>query len=99
MSQWEYCSLTLIGNEFTKSNFQTNQLIQETIDPDTLVDQGNSAITLRRHVADLGQNGWELITILTYETGQEWIFKRQIITTYETTYEATYDETTYETYE
>ena len=83
MSQWEYCSLTLIGNEFTKFNFEFNQVIQETIPPDTLVDQGNSAITLRRHVADLGQQGWELVTILSDETGNEWIFKRQVTETYE----------------
>lgn len=76
MHQWQYCSLRITGEGLRGYNHETDRFIYVDIPPDILVDNGNTAITLRRWAAALGQHGWELVNILTDELGQEWVFKR-----------------------
>lgn len=83
MLQWEYTSLYLTADEeifCTQHDPIQNRVYAVTYDPTT---GDTSYDVLRREVAALGQRGWELVQIFTYDINvsdiqQEWILKRLI---------------------
>jgi hypothetical protein len=80
MYQWLYCSLRWNndGNLFRLS-YHDNGITYETIPLDPLIDGNDPSITIRRWLASLGRQGWELTAILRDEEGQEWVLKRPVM--------------------
>ncbi len=75
MQQWIYQSLRFTGNDLFIIQYATNVIYYETIKQDPIADNSLTN-TLRRWIADLGLKGWELVGIITDDTGQELIFKQ-----------------------
>jgi hypothetical protein len=61
MKKWEYASLQVTGNRVTLTHFQTPNSTQREIPPTLLM----------RCVADLGVEGWEMISASTKSTDSD----------------------------
>ncbi len=78
MQEWHYCSLRWTNEHLCLLTYHDNGVFSEEIPLDPLIDSNNPAITLRRWIASLGRQGWELTGILRDDEGQEWVLKHPL---------------------
>jgi hypothetical protein len=82
MQKWQYYAFQIRGDDLYHYKFEKNRIdiqLVQMFHATQEVLQANGATKARIWTAELGDQGWELTSIINYpDQTQEWIFKKPV---------------------